>query len=391
MSIVWILIFLSRKSDFFKKPRLNLVPSISVIIPTYNKEDTIGATIKSLLKVNYPRSIDIVVVNDGSTDRTAEILEKIEKKKKVRVITNDVNMGKGYSLNRALATIDTDLFACVDADSLVDSDCLFKMVGFFKDARVGAVTAALKVASKNNILERVQHVEYLLNLFWRKIMSFLDTLPVTPGVFSIYRTEIIKKLGGFDEKNLAEDMEIALRLHAQGYKVENCPDAYVKTFCPRTFNGLYKQRVRWYRGVIRNFIKYKKLFFNPKFGNLGIYFMPLNAIIVTFAVLFFLYFVTTSAYKVCKFFLDIFLINFDLSTLLNFELSIFSLGTSSLLLFLFLPFSIYLLSLSFNYSKEHVKNNILASIFFLFIFPFYSLLFWTASVFYEMFRVEKKW
>jgi len=388
MSVVWILTFLSRRDDFFKKPKIKLIPSISVIIPAYNKESTIGTTIKSLLKIDYPKPINIVVVNDGSTDRTGKILKKF--KRKIKVITNDFNMGKGYSLNKALATINTDLFACVDADSLVDSDCLLKMLGFFKDRKVGAVTAGLKVAKKNNLLEKIQHIEYLLNLFWRKIMAFLDALPVTPGVFSIYRTELIKKLGGFDEKNLTEDMEIALRLHTEGYKVENCPDAYVKTFCPKTFNGLYKQRLRWYRGVIRNFIKYKNLFFNPKFGNLGIYFMPLNMIVIVFAVLFFLYFLTSSALKISRLVLGIFLINFDFSTL-NLEVSIFSIDSNYIMLLLFLPFGLYLLKLSFDYSEERMKNNIFASIFFLFIYPFYSLFFWTASVFYEIFRIEKKW
>ena len=389
MSIVLILTFLHRKDDFFKKYKIKSLPSISIIIPAYNTEGTIGVTIKSLLKVNYPKPIDIVVVNDGSTDKTAQVLKKFHEK--IRVITNKKNMGKGYSLNRALSTINSDLFVCLDADSLVDSNCLLKMVGFFGDSKVGAVTAGLKVARKNNILEKVQHVEYLLNLFWRKIMVFLDTLTVTPGVFSIYRTEVIKKIGGFDVKNLTEDMEIALRLHTRGYKIENCPDAYVKTFCPKTFIDLYKQRVRWYRGVIRNSIKYKNMLFNPKFGNLGIYFLPVNLIVVAFAVLFFLYFVINGAYHVFKLFLDIFLINFDLTTLLNFEISIFSLDTKYLLVFLFLPFGLYLLKLSFDYSKEYINNNIFASLFFLFIFPFYSLFFWTASVFYEIFGAEKKW
>lgn len=389
MSIVWILTFFSRKTDFFKKIKIKSTPSVSIIIPTYNKEDTIESTIKSLLGLSYPRPIDIVVVDDGSTDRTPEILKSFNKK--IKVIKNNVNMGKGYSLNKALSRINTDLFACVDADSIADKDCLIKMIGFFRDNKVSTVTAGLKVAVKNSMLEKVQYVEYLLNLFWRKIMTFLDALPVTPGVFSIYRTQVIKKIGGFDEKNLTEDMEIALRLHTEGYKIENCPDAYVKTFCPKTFNDLYKQRIRWYRGVIRNFIKYKKLFFNPKFGNLGIYYMPFNAILVAFAVLFFLYFTITGAYKVSKFILDIFLINFDLSTLLNLQFNMFSIDTSYLLFLLFLPLGVYLLKLSFDYSNERIKKNIFVSLFFLFIFPFYSLFFWTVSVFYEILRVEKKW
>ena len=391
MSIVWILTFLSRKNEFFKKPGKNLKQSISTIIPVYNEEDTIGITIESLLKLNYPKPIDIVVVNDGSTDRTIDVLDKFEKEKKIRVITNKVNMGKGYSLNKALATINNDLFACVDADSIIDPDCLIRMVGFFKDNKVGSVTTGLKVARKKSILERVQYVEYLLNLFWRKIMAFLDTLPVVPGVFSVYKTSLIKKLGGFDEKNLAEDMEIALRLHTKGYKIENCPDAYAETFCPDTFTGLYKQRVRWYRGVIRNFIKYKKLFFNPKFGNLGLFFMPVNLIVIIFAISFFLYFTVDGAYKLIKFILDIFLINFDISTLFKFEVNLFSLNSNYLLLLLFLPFGIYTLKLSFYYSRENIKNEILSSIFFLFIFPYCSLFFWTASLFYEIFGVEKEW
>jgi len=391
MSIVLILTFLYRKNDFFKKNKTKCSPSISVVIPAYNTEDTIESTIKSLLKIRYSKPIEIVVVNDGSTDNTAEILKKFEKKKKIKIITNDVNKGKGYSLNKALETINTDLFVCLDADSIVDSNCLLKMVGFFNDSKVGAVTAGLKVARKDTILEKVQYVEYLLNLFWRKIMVFLDTLTVTPGVFSIYKTNIIKKIGGFDRKNLTEDMEIALRLHTKGYKIENCPDAYVKTFCPKTFIALYKQRVRWYRGVIRNFIKYKNLLFNPRFGNLGIFFLPLSIIIVAFAVLFFLYLVINGIYQFINLLFGILLINFDLSTLLNFQFSIFSIDTNYLLLLLFLPFGIYMLKLSFDYSKEYIKSNISASLFFLFIFPFYSLLFWTASIFYEIFGVEKKW
>ncbi|MCX8167204.1 MAG: glycosyltransferase family 2 protein, partial [Candidatus Micrarchaeota archaeon] len=132
------------------------------------------------------------------------------------------------------------------------------------------------VSDAKNLIQKVQQLDYWINFgyFFRSIYN-IGGLYVTPGPLSMYRRTFFEELGGFDEKNITEDMEIALRLQRHGYKIEYCYDAQVETEVPSTLIGLFKQRLRWYRGGIVNMFNYSDMILNPRYEALGMFIMPI--------------------------------------------------------------------------------------------------------------------
>jgi cellulose synthase/poly-beta-1,6-N-acetylglucosamine synthase-like glycosyltransferase len=137
-----------------------------------------------------------------------------------------------------------------------------------------AVTPAIKIHNPDNILRKVQKVEYDWGIFLRKMLSFLDALYVTPGPFSFFRREVFENLGPYKSAHNTEDMEMAMRLQTHGYKIANCHTAFVYTIAPEIFYKLFVQRIRWTYGFLKNAIDYKHLFFNKTQGNLGFFILP---------------------------------------------------------------------------------------------------------------------
>jgi cellulose synthase/poly-beta-1,6-N-acetylglucosamine synthase-like glycosyltransferase len=127
-------------------------------------------------------------------------------------------------------------------------------------------------------VQRIQWVEYLFAIYLRKMMAFINCIYVVPGPGGMYKTEIIKTIGGFDEKNLTEDMEIAFRLQKKGYIIENSVNAFVDTIAPPTLIELIKQRIRWYTGFYDNIKQYRFFVLNPKHGSLGMYMLPMSIV-----------------------------------------------------------------------------------------------------------------
>lgn len=270
-----------RRPARIKKPKLAAFPSVSVVIPAYNEEKGIAATIKSVLDLDYPgEKIRIIVVNDGSSDGTKKVIESVIAKNPGRkiVLMNQKNQGKARSLNNALKRINSDLFACLDADSEVGKDTLAKMVEIYQenDEKLAIVTPAMKVKKPVRFLQKLQRVEYLAAILVNKTMNYLNCIYVAPGPFSLYRTSIIKKLGGFDEHNLTEDQEIAYRVQFHHYKIRQCFNGYTYTNTPKTTIALYRQRNRWLKGSFTNLFKYRKIFLNKKYGDFGVMQMPNN-------------------------------------------------------------------------------------------------------------------
>ena len=182
------------------------------------------------------------------------------------------NAGKAKSLNNALKKANGKYFACLDADSFVDSLTLRKMLAMFeKDEQeeVAIITPAMKVYKPETILEKIQWLEYLVIILIARVSSHLDSLYVAPGPFSLYRTEVIKNLGGFDEKSLTEDQEIAYRVQKAQLKIRQCFDGYVFTKAPGKLKPFYRQRRRWYLGSISSVYQYKELMADKKYGDFG--------------------------------------------------------------------------------------------------------------------------
>lgn len=250
-------------------------PSVSIIVPCYNEEKTVSATINSLLSLDYPKNLlSLIVVDDGSTDNTQEILKGFKGHPQIQVFKKE-NGGKYTALNFALERIDSELVGCLDADSFVDSTALRRIVPYFDNEETMAVTPSIKIHEPKTVLQYVQRVEYSWGILLRRILSSMNALYVTPGPFSIFRTEVFRELGGYRHAHHTEDMELALRMQKKGYKIANSHNAYVYTVGPDKLKGLYKQRVRWAYGFLNNAIDYRDMYFNRQYGHIGVFILPM--------------------------------------------------------------------------------------------------------------------
>lgn len=277
---VFILIFLKHRKDYLKTPeKTGWEPKVSIILPAYNEEEYLADSLRSILSVDYPRDkLEIIVVDDGSTDDTFRIAKSFEDGI-IKAYTKK-NGGKGAALNFGIGKAEGELIATMDADSYLGKDALRELLPFFQDGLVMAVTPAVKIRESGSWIKELQRVEYLMILFSRKLLSFIDSVPVTPGPFSIFRAKVFQEVGLFDEHNLVEDQEIALRIQAHNYKIRSSMTADVYTEPPGRMGDLLRQRVRWQRGGFRNYWKYRFMI-RPSYGDFGMYFVPLNFATIT--------------------------------------------------------------------------------------------------------------
>jgi cellulose synthase/poly-beta-1,6-N-acetylglucosamine synthase-like glycosyltransferase len=251
-------------------------PEVAVIVPCYNEETTVVGTVNSLLALDYPAErLSVIIVDDGSIDGTPRALARYAADPRVTVIRTE-NRGKHEALNTGMRSTAAPFVACLDADSFVHRDALREAVTHFTDETVGAVTSSLTVHNPQNPLERMQYAEYLMGVSLRHILSAVNGLYVTPGPFSLYRRDVVERLGGFRSAHNTEDMEIAMRMQKAGYRIENAPRSLVFTKAPTTVRSLVKQRTRWTTGFIRNGYDYRELFGNPRYGALGLLVLPLG-------------------------------------------------------------------------------------------------------------------
>ncbi|MEW5907913.1 MAG: glycosyltransferase [Patescibacteria group bacterium] len=265
------MLFINNRKNIFSFPKAKKKYTISVLVPAWDEENTIKDTIMHIFEIDYPIK-EVIVINDGSKDKTREIVESIIKKHPNLKLINKKNTGKADSLNQGLKKAKGELVVVIDADSYPAKDSFRKMVGFFDDEKVGAATCVFTPRNNKTFLERLQDIEYHIIAFTRKLLGYVDAIYVTPGPLGMYRKSILQKLGGFDEKNLTEDIEIAWRLTRYGYERRMCLDTYATTSVPRKFKPWYKQRRRWNIGGLQCLLKYKKDFF--KKGMLGFFILP---------------------------------------------------------------------------------------------------------------------
>jgi len=273
----------TKKSSRHPKP----LPNVTILVPCWNEETTVKKTVHSLLALNYPKKkLSIFLIDDGSTDNTWEIMQQFTNHPQICIFHKD-NGGKHTALNLGLEHVTSEIVGSLDADSFVHPEALLRMMETFQDDKdVMAVTPAMKIYRTDSLMRLIQHAEYLLGVFLRKAGANMNALYVTPGPFSLFRTIIFSKIGNYKNAHLTEDMEFAMRMQHNGYKIGNRSDAYVYTVGPKTLRALYKQRLRWTYGFINNARDYKGLFFNPKHGDLGILIMP-TAMFFLFAAIFF--------------------------------------------------------------------------------------------------------
>lgn len=273
ISFFLLLVFLEKGG---LKPEIEWLdewPSVSLVIPAYNEEDTIGMTIESAADIEYPEDkYEIIVVDDGSEDRTGEIASKYENEEIITLIQQE-NKGKGAALNAGLKEAEGEFFGCVDADSRLSETSLKNIMSDFEED-MGGIASAMKVHEPKNLLQKVQWLEYMVGIFMRNIMGAVNAIHVTPGPLSIYRKEVLDDVGGFDNSSRVEDQEVCFRFQDNNYRVGHSRKGEVYTVAPPTVKAFFNQRYRWYRGSLETLIQYKHMFLNPKYGDFGMFSMP---------------------------------------------------------------------------------------------------------------------
>lgn len=256
-------------------PVLAQYPSVAVIVPAWNESKTIHGTVESLLNLDYPKEkLEVIVVDDGSTDNTWQEMQKYEGNPQIRIFQKE-NGGKHTAVNFGIENTKADFISCLDADSFVAPDALKRIINVFqKKPEVMAVAPSLIIHKPKNILQHAQKVEYNMSTYNKKMLSYLGAIHVTPGPFSVFRKEVFQKIGKFRKAHNTEDQEIAYRMQEHHMKIEHCHTAYVYTSSPNTVKKLYRQRLRWIYGFIQNTIDYRRLIFKTKYGNFSFFTLP---------------------------------------------------------------------------------------------------------------------
>jgi len=269
MFLFLLLFFAHKKRLYTTKSHSKKFPSVSIIIPAYNEKNCIEKTIKNVKKLIYSKKLEIIVVDDGSIDDTYKIAKKI---KGIKVLSKK-HEGKAKALNFGLKHAKGEIVACVDSDSYPEKYALLKTIPLF-EKDVAAVTTSVFVKNAKSLIQRLQRIEYLFIAWTRKILEYLNSIYVTPGPMSLYRKNILLKIGGFDEKNLTEDIEIAWRLLKHKHKIKMSLDTKVYTTVPKTLKRWWHQRIRWNVGGLQTNFKYFNLFLNKNFGSVGMFILP---------------------------------------------------------------------------------------------------------------------
>jgi cellulose synthase/poly-beta-1,6-N-acetylglucosamine synthase-like glycosyltransferase/peptidoglycan/xylan/chitin deacetylase (PgdA/CDA1 family)/spore germination protein YaaH len=247
---------------------------VTVLIPAYNEEVVIVTTVERILASDYP-GLEIIVIDDGSRDRTSEVLNaRFSADPRVTVLTEQ-NAGKAHALNTGLARAKGEIIVALDADTLFSRDTISRLARWFGDAKIGAVAGNAKVGNRINMITRWQALEYIVaqNLE-RRALAALGTLTVVPGAVGAWRRSVLLQLGGFPAETLAEDQDLTIAVQRAGYTVLFDSTAIARTEAPATVRGLARQRFRWAYGTLQCLWKYRDMTFNPRYGALGMIALP---------------------------------------------------------------------------------------------------------------------
>jgi peptidoglycan-N-acetylglucosamine deacetylase len=246
-------------------------PTVSVIIAAYNEEKVIARTVQALLDSAYPH-LDVIVVDDGSKDRTYDAaVEAFGDDPRVRVLTKP-NGGKASALNRGLRVAKGEIMVSLDADTLFAPDTIERLVRHFHDPRVGAVSGNVRVGNVHNIFTRWQALEYITSQnFDRRAYDLLNCITVVPGAVGALRRSAVVAVGGYTHDTLAEDTDLTWKLRRAEWRIVNDNTAMAYTEAPETLRNLAKQRFRWAFGTLQCLWKHRAaMFTHGAFGWLAL-------------------------------------------------------------------------------------------------------------------------
>lgn len=347
---IFFLVVFFEKGEKIKEKDLvyndSIYPSISFLIPCWNEENTIINTIQSILTIDYPKDkLKIIAIDDGSTDKTWKKLCHLNNQPQITILKKE-NGGKHTALNLALKYVETDLIISFDADTKIDKQALKNAVSYFiKDKDLMALGGSVLIDNPKTIAQKAQSIEYEMFSFSKKMLGLIGGVFVVPGAFSIFRNEVFKKIGGYKNAYNLEDVELTMRMQAQGMKIDHCHTAFVRTKGPESLKKLFKQRLRWCYGFILNVKDYYRLILNKKYKNFGLFTLPMNI----FAHLMILFVFFLSLYRLFLFIIqkiiEIKLVGFNNIELFNLDMFFTNTKLTNLLaiiMYLFILSGIYL-------------------------------------------------
>lgn len=307
--------------DIYRILRSNSLPIITFVVPAYNEKKDILHTAKNMLSLSY-RYKRIIIVNDGSTDNTLEILKNnfnllpvppscpgvfetseiksyyASSKYPELLVIDKVNGGKADALNAGLNACTSEIVVCADADTLVDDNALNRLIRPFllhpdtvaAHASIGNVNGCtiadnriVKVNFPKKMLLGFQVIDFMKGFLVERLgMSWTKGTLVIPGNFGMFKLKTLIDIGGYDRSSIIEDTEIITRMHMyyldrkEKYRITYLPDIVAWTEAPETIKTLGKQRLRWYKGTTQNIWEYRKMWFNPKYRSIGLWVCPMT-------------------------------------------------------------------------------------------------------------------
>ena len=266
-----------------------LYPGVTILIAAYNEEEGIGETLKSIAALNYEGTIEALVLNDGSKDRTVERFHEVRAALglphniSIRLLDFEQNRGKAAVLNSGLQEAAHDLVCTIDGDSRLRSDSLKEIIERFLSDPPNTVAVAGAVLVRNSrasLITAAQEWDYFHGISAvKRMQSMYHGTLVAQGAFSLYRTAALKEVGGWPE-SVGEDIVLTWALLEKGYRIGYAEDAIVFTDAPTTFRQFYHQRKRWSRGLIEALQRHKPLLFKGRLSTLFVWwnmlFLPLD-------------------------------------------------------------------------------------------------------------------
>lgn len=351
--VFFLVIFFEKKKHLIESvpQKISKYPSVAFLIPCWNEASTILSTVLSVLSVEYPKDkLHIFVIDDGSTDKTWSKLQKFAKYKNVTLLKKE-NGGKHTALNYALEQVTSDLVVSFDADTKINRESLLYAVQYFeKDKDLMALGGSVLIESPCTIAQRAQSVEYQMFSYTKRMLGFIGGVLVVPGAFSVFRREVFDKVGGYTKGHSLEDLELTFRIHDNGYKVDHCHTAIVTTKGPASIKQLFKQRLRWGYGFLSNVTDYRSTILNKKFGNFGLFTIPMS--VFSYVIIVFIFFL--SLYRIGMFLgdqiLKIYLVGFGN---ISFTFDTFFIDTSAVNL---IGLTMYLLIFISIFMGKHISK-----------------------------------
>ena len=248
--------------------KLKKLPLVTILIPGWNEEVGIVKTVNSCLSQTYS-NLEIIVINDGSTDATSKkVRQLMEKTQDPRIkLIDKENGGKWTALNQGVLQANGDWIVTIDADSYLYPDAVELCVNGLQDTKYMAGFGTIKIGNQDNLLEKMQVFEYDVGFHLRKYQSVMNCVSVLPGAFAIFRKDFFEIVGMYDGNTCVEDMELCIRSrYHKNVLMRYIPDAICVTECPATWSGLLRQRFRWKKGLLGVLQMHWRLFFNSPTG-----------------------------------------------------------------------------------------------------------------------------